>query len=341
MSFIELKSERFFLGARRQNLLPYLSYSDQLETTVQAFTENTEEYVCSFWEKGICDLAAVMSAFCATAWDGVLYINLHYSAGEPVAKLAEDFPFVVSLWELYAKYDSMYDDSPEAGGRRVPHLDLYDSDYWRAIRLVSFAILLGHGDLLPRLAPIIDYENDDRDGLIERLLAPYLPNRGEMPDKCTRHLPYFKLLKVFDAEPDARPALMQKYMSEWYKASRREPYYEMHTPGGLHGFMGYWSFEAAAVTYLLDIDDSSYRDHEFYPRDMADFAREIKAPRTLTKPIETTLRGLPGQTVPKTGRWWTPALPPETRRQTFNEGDKFLGPDQTQYGAVIWYFEPQ
>jgi hypothetical protein len=78
------------------------------------------------------------------------------------------------------------------------------------------------------------------------------------PDECTRHLPYFKLLKVFSAAPEDRPVLMAQYMDDWYEASRREHYYRSHTKGRDHNFLGYWSFEAAAVTVLLDIDDSSY-----------------------------------------------------------------------------------
>lgn len=31
--------------------------------------------------------------------------------------------------------------------------------------------------------------------------------------------------------------------------------------------------DAAAVTWLLDIDDTSYCEHQFYPKDLVDFAR--------------------------------------------------------------------
>jgi hypothetical protein len=37
--------------------------------------------------------------------------------------------------------------------------------------------------------------------------------------------------------------------------------------GGL-AYSGYWCFEAAAVVKLLGIDDSSFRDNEYYPADL-------------------------------------------------------------------------
>jgi len=86
--------------------------------------------------------------------------------------------------------------------------------------------------------------------------------------------PYFKTLKVFEASPEMRPGLMCEYLEEWYQASRRESYYDSHTRDT--SFRGYWSWEAAAVTFLLGIDDSSYKTAEFYPADLVDFARRAK-----------------------------------------------------------------
>jgi len=249
----------------------------------------------------------------------------------------------MSYWEEYASYHCSFHGSPEAGGRKVPHIDLHDRDYWDAIRLTSFAILLGHTDLLPRIAALWDYENDDMDGLLERLVAPFVPGRAPPPDTCTRHLPYFKLLKVFAADAAKRPALMARYMDEWYTASRREPYYESHTKGREHSFLGYWSFEAAAVAYVLDIDDSTFRDHEFYPRDLADFARSLPRPVALGgAPSDSsdgvTLRCAAGQPCPRAGYWFTPAR--LDSRRVFQQGEVMpdVGGD---YGATIWQWDSQ
>ncbi|MBB3009146.1 PoNe immunity protein domain-containing protein [Cupriavidus alkaliphilus] len=218
-------------------------------------------------------IVAVMGGTRQKAWDYLAAIHVHYSAGGSLDDLRDFFPEVVSSWKVFAKYHVMFHGTPNAGTRKVPHLDLYDWDYWSAIRLTSLAILLGRASLLRSIATLWDYENDDMDGLLERLVAPYLSHRGAPPGKCTRHLPYSKALKIFDAPADERVTLMSSYLDAWYKASRHEPYYESHTQGRIHNYLGYWSFEAAAISIVLDIDDAEFRDKPFYPADLADFGR--------------------------------------------------------------------
>ncbi|WP_256979543.1 DUF1911 domain-containing protein [Burkholderia sp. AU16741] len=70
--------------------------------------------------------------------------------------------------------------------------------------------------------------------------------------------------------------------------------------------VGYWAVEAAAVAYLLQLDDSSFREHLLYPKDLADFARSFDASSKVTAPafqggVATTVRT--GQTCPETGIW--------------------------------------
>ncbi len=205
------------------------------------------------------------------AWEGINYLATAYSAGHAISEISEFYPKVLEYWEEYAKYDKAYDATPRGRETYVAHLPLLGEGFDQANRLVCLGILLGWGHLLPRLPALLDYHNPRRDGMLERLLAFYLSERGTPPDECTRHLPYFKTLKIFAAPKEKRSELMAGYLDDWYHASRREPYHDSHTRGT--SFMGYWSWEAAAITYLLDIDDHSYRDAQFYPGDLVDFAR--------------------------------------------------------------------
>lgn len=77
---------------------------------------------------------------------------------------------------------------------------------------------------MPRVMAVLDCANDERDGLLERLVSPFVPGRADPLDERTRHLPYRKLFKVFAASEAKRPALMIKYLDDWYEASWREPY---------------------------------------------------------------------------------------------------------------------
>lgn len=333
--------EKLFLARRRDVLLGYPFYKQNLEDEIETFEIVTQ----SFSNKAkLATLSAdrPMVASEQRAWDAIKYLHLQYTAGIGTDHLRSFYPTAIEYWEEYAKYHEAFHKSPEAP-YVVAHLTLQDDSYWDAIRLTSFGILLGHTDLLPRLCAIWDYGDQPLDGLLERLVASFVPGRAAPPDECTRHLPYFKLLKVFAAEPAKRPALMAKYMDQWYTASRREPYYDSHTKGRNHSYLGYWSFEAAAVSCVLDIDDASYRDKDFYPRDLADFARSLPRPAALGgSPVRaadvqaTRLRCEAGQPCPREGWWHTPAKAGSRRQFKTGEPMPEMGSD---YGQTIWQWD--
>ncbi|MFT3721555.1 PoNe immunity protein domain-containing protein [Pseudorhodoferax sp.] len=269
-------SEAQFIRRRRDPLYSYaglMALLCELAESAEIVTEENIARRLADAGDAQANVAAVRSATEQRAWEGVEALHGCYTAGVEVDTLAAFFPDVLQWWETFARYDRMFDESSGADGRRVPHLDLHGRDFWRAVRLTSFGILLGHFNLLSRVATLWDDGNEEMDGLLERLIAPFVPGRAPPPDTCTRHRPYVQLLEVFDALPDERPALMSKYMDEWYAASCCEPYYGSQKKGREHSYLGLWSFEAAAVTYVLQIDDSSYRDKDFYPRDLVDYAR--------------------------------------------------------------------
>jgi hypothetical protein len=51
------------------------------------------------------------------------------------------------------------------------------------------------------------------------------------------------------------------------------------------------------------------------------------------------LRALPTELVPKTGLWWSPAID-NGKPRPFSQGDRFPDTATTDYGAVVWYFDP-
>ena len=159
--------------------------------------------------------------------------------------------------------------SGESDGHLVPHLELVTSEYWEALQLVCFSILFAQPEHLPTIMDILAYENDEQDALLDKLVSPWLPDR-EISNIYLRQLPYRKLDKVFAAKEEDRPKLMSQYLDEWYGVSKREPYHDRHKSSF---FPGYWSLEAATVTVILRIDDSSYRDKPYYPKDLVDYAR--------------------------------------------------------------------
>ncbi|MEG0487696.1 MAG: DUF1911 domain-containing protein, partial [Acinetobacter sp.] len=59
----------------------------------------------------------------------------------------------------------------------------------------------------------------------------------------------------------------------WYN-SHLEPAEELR-------YSGYWAFEAAALVYLLDLDDSALHKYLFYPKDIVQWARSQKPSKKL------------------------------------------------------------
>ncbi|MDC4739604.1 DUF1911 domain-containing protein [Acinetobacter baumannii] len=287
----------------------------------------------------------MMSAGHQRLKDVLNLMSLQYSAGGDISFIKELYPYLLHWMEEYAETSHLYNLSPDAGGRYVWHISLGTEDYWYiALRLICFGLLTGYADQMARIMPIIDYveatpEGQEKDGLIERLVAPFVAGRGTPPDEARRHLPYRKLIKVFNAAPEQRPALILQYLESWYEASRREPYYNQHPRADIdEGFTyyGYWSWEAAAVTWLLEIDDALYRDHEFYPKDLVDFARsQSNVVPNEEQPEHIKVKG--GEACIKTGHWITPAKP--DTRLYFTQGAILPILSETDWGEVYWYWD--
>ncbi|EHU1358355.1 DUF1911 domain-containing protein [Acinetobacter baumannii] len=287
----------------------------------------------------------MMSAGHQRLKDVLNLMSLQYSAGGDISFIKELYPYLLHWMEEYAETSHLYNLSPDAGGRYVWHISLGTEDYWYiALRLICFGLLTGYADQMARIMPIIDYveatpEGQEKDGLIERLVAPFVAGRGTPPDEARRHLPYRKLIKVFNAAPEQRPALILQYLESWYEASRREPYYNQHPRADIdEGFTyyGYWSWEAAAVTWLLEIDDALYRDHEFYPKDLVDFARS-QSNMVSDEEQSERIKVKGGEVCIKTGYWITPARP--DTRLYFTQGAILPILSETDWGEVYWYWD--
>jgi hypothetical protein len=80
--------------------------------------------------------------------------------------------------------------------------------------------------------------------------------------------------KTDDAE---RVKLLSSFLKNWYGQMSSE----MAAETGTHkqknpNYVGYWCLEAAAASVMAGIDDSSFRNHRYYPADWADWARAQK-----------------------------------------------------------------
>lgn len=324
-----------FQCQRREKLFGFDFYSERADDLASMIPIAQRNLADPVWVATKGEGRAMLAAS-GSADLSVDLLTLSYSAGVNLAELRGFYPFVVDTWLVNEKFQLAYHQSPAGASSTTATYALLGDDFEVVNRMVCFGILLGWGKLLPHVARIIEYNNPRMDGMLERLLSYYVPNRDTSITECTRHLPYFKTLKIFNAPANARSDLMADYLEDWYVASRREPYYDSHTRD--ISFKGYWSWEAAAITFLLDIDDSSYRTAEFYPADLVDFARRAKLDQASAERLDVNAkerRMRAGDVCPKAGTWQSIDIPSTTK--VFSEGE--IAPDLgSRYGLTVWRY---
>jgi len=215
------------------------------------------------------------------SWYGYLNkkVTASYSAGEPIGSL---LPLYQQCIEALALYKSHFK------AKNIffnGHVD----EYINALELVSWGILLNVPQpLFEQTVELIDSEGQT-DALLDRLIQIRLPRR-----RSSQQLAFSKFYGGFYQallrEPVA-PAAVGQYLTVWYDTCLKQTAtHDIHTlhGGDNSGFDGYWCWEAAALSYGLGIDDGSYQDFRYYPKDMVVYARQ-QAPTPPTPPHDPDL----------------------------------------------------
>jgi hypothetical protein len=265
--------------------------------------------------------------------------QLRYTAGEDLEKLARSLDEVVEAFDIYVKKHR--DTTERQNYPPFLMVDMIDT-YIDFLHLVCVVIMLHREELLPViLGWIKGDEYDGVDAVIEELFNYYFPDRPS-PDSWIWEQPYEKLLDVVDApSPSDRPKLMRKYLKNWYSSMKGQAAFwgahEKIKPD-FSPYFGYWAMCAGAFTYLLGIDDSSYRDEEVYPEDMVDYARRLPRRPIKTEDGTEVLRVEGGQACPREGTWFSPAKQDSARY--FKVGEVMQVFDRSEYGQTIWQWMP-
>jgi hypothetical protein len=259
------------------------------------------------------------------AGDALRLLIARYSAGEDIVLLK---PYAARAFEWFKKY---YDEGD------VDQLKLWEPDAYQYVMwLLSLAVLFGLDEWVPTIATWISTDPEDgQDVLVSRLfgrLGVSLPG-----DSLIHEKPYADLLLATETQGEAQQKAMADYLKHWYGGMKGCYWYDRHKRLNAF-FFGYWAFEAGLVTLLWNIDDSSYRDMRFYPKDLVDFAREqATAPQgEVHKPH---ISRKTGERCPYAGRWGVLESPGAfAQERMFKEGDVFpegIGRDRIE-GPVTW-----
>lgn len=252
---------------------------------------------------------------------------ISYTSGASIKNLETDVEQLVFAYEKQRALQVISFGSPDVLSGFGEN-----DDYECFLQGVGLCILLGRGELIPRLTAIFDRDNKGQDALYE-FFASFYDNNRIKTDELFFKRPFAGLLKVIRASsPQEASKLLDKYCKDWYPAFKKAPWHDSHLSivDDEGSYTGYWAFEAGAVAFLLNIDDSQI-DHMVYPKDLVAYARAHTATGATQIPrIEA------GQPCTHTGYWFTPAQ--ANSRRHFKQGESMPSFDDSRWGATLWYW---
>ncbi|PEX82942.1 PoNi-like cognate immunity protein [Bacillus cereus] len=183
-------------------------------------------------------------------------INAKYSLGEAIHTIEGDF-------------DKALINLEHIGKKEVGYLNL--------IWMISLGILLEtEKKNLVSLAKLVEKENMN-DAVIDFLLCASDIGYTKMTNRYYKDNPYAKTREIIElAQIDKKEASkrLQTYMEkEWFKGHYD---YEWKNAHKEPGYVGYWSFETAALVKILELDDISLKDNNHYPYDLAHYKNTMK-----------------------------------------------------------------
>ena len=232
----------------------------------QAYFEEAAQYLESTISKRSIDLDNP-SAFKkpqilarANFRDSCELLITRYSKGDPVSELYADFEAIIGHWERFQSFG-------EHGQTNFEYLD----DYVRSLWIASLArVFNADGNTWDRLLRCAKNEGHDR--LFERI-ASVRPSDRAPATRLAHSEIYEPLDSVWDLQGDSQLTKISAFLGSWYKKLNDIGWHDCHLGPEGGGFCGYWAMEVAAVVIACDIDDSSFRDFPYYPKDLTAFAR--------------------------------------------------------------------
>ena len=193
--------------------------------------------------------------------DSMYLLHQKYSRGDELLSLKPDLLNTLEYRQWQKNYADALPDSEQA--ERVGWEEIREDYLEDFLKWLSFAYCLDMGKeyYLNMLALIA---NQGLDLLFDSIAV----EMGDVERQVSKELlfkkRFSKLYKVIESEPEQRPILVKAYLDAWYKLEGSPDYHLMNTDA----YIGYWCWEAALVVKLYHIDDSSFIDHEYYPKDL-------------------------------------------------------------------------
>ncbi|MCG6657931.1 DUF1911 domain-containing protein [Halomonas campisalis] len=188
-------------------------------------------------------------------------LTLRYSRGDAITGMRDEVEQLLTYRKRQKEFADALPDAEQPD--RVMWENLTQDSYEQYMQWLAFAVGVGmEQDYFQEALALMD--NAGLDALFDRICVQLGDVNRPVADRLLYKKHYAPLLKVLDAEPGQRPALMKAFLDNWYENRKDRPGYDLHLRSP-DGYYGYWCYEAALVVKLFDIDDSTFRDHRYYP----------------------------------------------------------------------------
>ena len=255
-----------FEERRRDPVITEEAYQDYLAATEDIFTDTTYVESRDQIKKVTNDLAAARRVSFHRVRSLIEDVWVRYSAGTPLMPLRERVKYVFE--DLQRHNEAFPNDT----------FKLWEPDaYYFTMLLTSWTVLFNLPEYLNVLvAHISQAPEDGEDCFLHTLFRSLgIPDFPGKQAELLHEDPYGILYDSLTGNKEYQQKDMRTYLKRWYKSEAIKGCY-WH---GRHVFkpsvhLGYWAFETGMLTILNDLDDSGYRELDFYPRHMVDYCRE-------------------------------------------------------------------
>ncbi len=287
------RATKEFSDIRRQCYLYWEAYEEILES-IDKIEADTIEWTRASSPKKKLSLGYV-NGIRGLFSDAMKRISIEYTAGAPIEELKGLYPAAVDAFEAWCfayrdwSFHKFSDVRKEYEAENKTPCDIElnaATDYLELLRLLSLGVLFREDAQLLRIAKLIQPLRR-KDTVIEELLMVFVPDSYEMNDLYHVAL-YDNLMGAAWSKGEESAEDMTKFLNAWYKFFEGAFWHNAHLRFGKFedapnwvNYYGYFAWEAAAMAYLYDLDDSAYRDHLLYPKDLVDWAfKQGKAPKS-------------------------------------------------------------
>ena len=202
-----------------------------------------------------------------------------YSAGESFDIIKESYCRTLETM-LLAWHESVTKVNSKDHSSKIIFWNQYMvSPYSQMLQMLSLGFLLDIGkDKLQSLVDIIDRDSIS-DNLYEFIIKACFSDRVQKRAE-EYDTEQSVILKVYDKLRKAIETTDKIEASKLLKQFLEKDFYHKHADFyGLHNkkynaYYGYWSFEAAAVVKIMGLNDSTFIDNQYYPKDLVHQPKE-------------------------------------------------------------------